>query len=203
MDSGGGGMDAGCTAVATTCDGAEDCPTGQRCCGRVQGMQPAIRYVEFGCFASCAAAGEGGVPEGGFGAPTWLELCHAGETCENSMYQCQTSQYLPNSFARCFMPADAAAPDPGLGKAADAVNCGNAVCGSGEKCCIRQPLAPYCAPASETCECERTQPEGGGGSDSGPDSDSGSDSDVTTDSAADDSSSDSAPEASADAAPSG
>ncbi len=195
MDS--GGMDAGCTAVATACDGAEDCPTGQRCCGRVQGMQPALRYVEFGCFASCSTAGEGGVPEGGgFGGPTWLELCHAGDTCENTMYQCATSQYLPGSFARCFMPSDAAAPDPGLGRAANAVNCGGAVCGAGEKCCIRQPLAPYCAPASETCECERTQPEGGGGSDGG------SDADATTDSVAD-VMTDSAVEGSSDATPSG
>jgi hypothetical protein len=186
MDSGGGGMDAGCSAVPTTCDGAEDCPSGQRCCGRVQGMQPAFRYVEFGCFASCNMSADGGpLPEGGggLGGPTWLELCHAGDTCENSMYQCLTSQYLPNSFSRCFTPADAAAPNPGLGKAANAVNCGNAVCSAGEKCCIRQPLEPYCAPASETCQCERTQPEGGGGSDGGPDADASTDSarDVASD----------------------
>ena len=156
-----GGADAGCVAVGTTCDGAEDCPTGQRCCARFQGMPPTGRYAEFRCMDSCSAP-EAGVPEGGGFGATWLELCHAGDTCEDPTTFCTGSQYLPPSLARCF-DTDGGAPNASLGKAPNAVNCGSAVCGAGEQCCIRQPLDPYCAPAGATCQCERPQPEAGGG----------------------------------------
>jgi hypothetical protein len=157
-----GETDAGCLAVSTACDGAEDCGAGQRCCARFEGQPPSGRYVEFGCFDSCNAAGD----DGG-GAGTWLELCHAGDTCEDAALICTTSDFLPSSLARCF-DVDAAAPDPGLSKTADAINCGTEVCGTGEQCCIRQPLEPYCALASEACQCERPEPDGAGGSAGGP-----------------------------------
>jgi hypothetical protein len=127
---------------------------------------------------SCSAP-EAGVPEGGGFGATWLEMCHAGDTCEEPGTFCTSSQYLPSSLARCF-DTDGGAPDTNLGRAANAVNCGSAVCGAGQQCCIRQPLEPYCAPASETCQCERAQPEAGAG-----DGEAGPASDASPDSGAD------------------
>ena len=35
----------------------------------------------------------------------------------------------------------------------DEINCGDIKCGAQEKCCIRPPHEPYCAPADGFCEC--------------------------------------------------
>jgi hypothetical protein len=119
-------------------------------------------YQQIGCFPSCTAlAGDGGFV---MGAALWFELCHPTDTCEDSTATCLTSQYLPGSLSRC-LPASLAGmamgnpPDATLKDDKNAVNCGSTVCGADEQCCIRQPLAPYCAPKSATCAC--TAPEGG------------------------------------------
>ena len=159
-------------SVGLSCDGAEDCPAGQRCCGKWDN-----EYMEFGCFASCLAQ-QGDAQPGPGGGPLWLELCHAGDTCEDSTTECLTSDYLPSSLSRCFdqgMP-----PDPNLGRAAGQLNCGTDVCGSGEKCCLREPLdTPYCAPTSATCECNPSDadagPADGAPSTDGPPADASSD----------------------------
>jgi hypothetical protein len=152
----GGAPDAGTctTAAGTTCDGPEDCPTGQRCCGKWENEV----YVEFGCFVSCAAQ-QGDAATGPGGGPFWFDLCHPGGTCEDTTATCLTSTYLPDSLSRCFDTGEP--PDPSLGNAANQVNCGTDVCGAGEKCCVRQPLEPYCAPASATCSCTAPVPDAG------------------------------------------
>jgi hypothetical protein len=163
--AGAAGATACTVAVATECDGAEDCPSGQHCCGEYNNGG----YDKFGCYDSCAAAGDAGA---GMGAPMMMgpilfELCHVGDTCEDSTAQCLTSPYLPSSLSRC-LPSMlmgstmGGTPDMSLGKAADKINCGEAVCGAGEECCVRQPLAPYCAPKGTTCGCTHTAGEGGG-----------------------------------------
>jgi hypothetical protein len=92
-------------------------------------------------------------------APLVFELCHAGDTCEDSTAQCLTSAYLPTSLNRC-LPASLMGmatgnpPDTSLGKDPKSVNCGSAVCGASEQCCLRQPLEPYCAPKGATCTCD-------------------------------------------------
>lgn len=154
--SAGNGGSAGssmCTVTAgTECDGPEDCPTGQHCCGEYNGSGA---YDRFSCMASCTADAGAGLG----GGPLLFELCHGGDTCEDSTAMCLTSPYLPMSLSRC-LPAMlvgqtmGAPPDASLGKAAHAVNCGSAVCGSGEECCVRQPLAPYCAPKGTACSCD-------------------------------------------------
>ena len=158
--SGGAGGAAACTlAVGTTCDGPEDCPSGQRCCGKFQ--QP--NYVEIGCFDSCAAQqGDAGFM---MGRALWFELCHPADTCEDSTASCTTSPYLPPSLSRC-LPAQFAGmvmgggpPDATLGHDKNAVNCGKSVCTASEQCCVRQPLDPYCAPRTATCDCQA--PDGG------------------------------------------
>lgn len=162
--AGGGGGAATCTAaLGTACDGAEDCPSGQHCCGRYQ-----QRYTEIGCFASCTALQGDAGPM--MGAPLWFELCHAGDTCEDTTATCLTSSFLPGSLSRCLPSslmgmAMGSPPDATLGKVKNEVNCGTAVCGASEQCCIRMPLAPYCAPKSATCGC--TEPDAGGGGDGG------------------------------------
>jgi hypothetical protein len=148
-------------AFGTTCDGPEDCPTGQRCCGKLDPAGMPIRYIEISCHDSCTAlSGDGG---GLMGTPAWFELCHPGDTCEDSTATCLTSRYLPAPLSRC-LPSGVMStgnpPDAGIPNDKNAVNCGGQVCGASEQCCIRQPLEPYCAPRTATCEC--APPDGGG-----------------------------------------
>jgi hypothetical protein len=176
-----------CTmSVGTTCDGPEDCPSGQRCCGKWE-----QQYTEFGCFASCDALTGDAMPGPGGGGALWFDLCHPGDTCEVMGAECLTSpMYLPSSLSRCYDPGSGSAPNASLGKGAGQVNCGTDVCGAGEKCCLRGPmLDPYCAPTSATCSCTPPTPQ----PDAGPDA-----SDAAPDSTPD--SSDAAPD-STDATP--
>jgi hypothetical protein len=150
----GGGGGATCSvSFGTTCDGIEDCPAGQRCCGRLDpGGQP-IRYIEIGCMPSCAApAGDSGP----MGTPDLFEVCHPTDTCENSTATCLTSQYLPAGLNRC-LPSGVMStgnpPDPTLDNVKNEVNCGSKVCTADEQCCVRMPLEPYCAPRNATCAC--------------------------------------------------
>lgn len=150
--SGGGGttaVDAAstCTApVDVTCDGPEDCPAGQRCCGQWN-----QEYQKFGCFDSCIAQ------QVDAGMALWFDLCHPGDTCEDSTATCLTSMYLPSSLSRCYNTGNP--PDPKLAAGKGEINCGADVCGAGEKCCMRgATLTPYCAPSAATCEC--TKPQG-------------------------------------------
>jgi hypothetical protein len=105
-------------AVAVTCDGAEDCPSGQKCCGKWD-----QEYVEFGCFDSCEALNA----DAGFGMVVWFDLCHPGDACEDPAAQCLTSTYLPSSLSRCYDTGTE--PDPGLAARAAEINCGQEVCG--------------------------------------------------------------------------
>jgi hypothetical protein len=123
----------------------------------------AVGYNKFGCADTCGA-GQGGAPNAM--APLVFELCHAGDTCEDSTAQCLTSPFLPASLSRCLPMqlmgmAMGGPPNTSLGKGAERINCGDAVCGAGEQCCVREPLVPYCAPAGTTCKCDYVPPEGG------------------------------------------
>jgi hypothetical protein len=133
-----------CTSLlAIPCDGDEDCGSGKRCCAR----RTATAYVEIGCFDSCSAIPDAGEPG------RWLELCHAGDTCEASGAQCLATTLLPKPFARCEASTGTAA-DPTANKQAGRITCGTNLCGSGEKCCLRPPHAAYCSPANVDCECK-------------------------------------------------
>jgi hypothetical protein len=117
------------------------------------------------------------------GAPLWFELCHAGDTCEDTTATCLTSSFLPNSLSRCLPQqlvgmAMGSPPNATLGNNKDEVNCGSAVCGASEQCCIRMPLAPYCAPKSATCAC--TAPDAGAGGDGGNQKDASTDGSTPT-----------------------
>jgi len=171
-NSGTGGTTAGgmcALAVPTECDGPEDCPSGQHCCGEYN-----MGYDKFSCMPSClaGAAGAGGAAGAPGMGPILFELCHPGDTCEDSTAMCLTSPYLPGSLSRClgsmFMAQTSGnPPDKSLGNGAHELNCGSAVCGSDEECCIRQPLAPYCAPKGTKCACDFTPSTDGGTKDGG------------------------------------
>jgi hypothetical protein len=169
--AGGGGGSATCSvAFGTICDGPEDCPSGQHCCGRYQNG-----YQEIGCFPSCTALqGDGGFV---MGAPLWFELCHETSTCEDTTATCLTSQFLPPTLSRCRPAALTMAtgnpPDAALSKNKNEVHCDVNICGADEQCCVRMPLKAYCAPKSAKCGC--TEPDAGGGGDGGNQTDASSD----------------------------
>lgn len=127
------------------CDGPEDCPTGKHCCSSIANQGPS----QTGCYDSCVALDTAN------GNASWRELCHEGDTCENSTYQCLTSSFLPSWLTRCFNTGQA--PAANLDKAAGSVNCGANVCSNGQKCCyaVSPSTGPsiYCADANAECKC--------------------------------------------------
>ena len=135
-----------CTRIVeVTCDGAEDCPSGQQCCGHYDGG-----YRSLACADSCA---EEQVDQGG----TWSEICHPGDACETpdggaSPYMClQNTDFLPDFLSRC-RDTGTEATETGS-TAAGEINCGDTVCGSGQKCCISIPGLSVCVPESQECGC--------------------------------------------------
>jgi hypothetical protein len=160
-----------CTQVTPlTCDGPEDCPSGNHCCGEYTGGG----YAQIECLPSCADAGAGGDGGGGL----WLELCHAGQTCETASDMCLTSMYLPSFLYRCYTTG---MPPPATATAGPGINCGAATCGAGQLCCLRSPHDPYCAPAGTACSCTGPGDAGADAADAGG---SGADGMVPTDAGA-------------------
>ena len=165
-----------CAPLALPCDGPEDCPAGNHCCGTL-GMDATggIAYSSVACLPSCGAGDAGGAADAGGmgglgglggGLGLMLELCHAGDTCEDSTTQCSSSMYLPAFIYRCYTMGTAV---PATATGGAGVHCGAATCGAGEECCLRAPGDPYCAPAGEACSCA-----GPAGADGGSDADAAS-----------------------------
>jgi hypothetical protein len=143
--------------VDIACDGSKDCPSGQSCCGHYAGG-----YREFVCAADCMAEE---TAQGG----TWSQICHPGDTCAVDGYECRgNTDFLPEWLYRC---RDTGV-DPGApgNTAADAINCGDSVCGAGEKCCLSVPGDQgVCTPAGETCRCATSEVPDAGSEDAGED----------------------------------
>ena len=77
--------EGGCTTLEATCDGPEDCPDGQVCCGSFSSASRGARYTLIECAAQCDSRGSQRV------------MCHEGETeCEGG-FVCANSQLLSNS----------------------------------------------------------------------------------------------------------
>jgi hypothetical protein len=149
-----GGGSAGCTSLALPCDGPEDCPTGNMCCGHF-GMS-AGGYVEFQCLPSCTNA----TFDGG-GQDLWLELCHAGQACEDPTFTCSTSPtYLPPWLSRCYDSGGDAGTSGST--AASEINCGNSVCTSEQQCCLVTPGESFCTAKGAACGCTPSTPDAGG-----------------------------------------
>lgn len=151
--------------VAAECDGNEDCPTGQTCCGMRDGG--ALRYNSIKCQEKCDSAAGG------------TQLCHAGEPCPGeedsgtpdadaaSLPSCHRSLILPSYLAVCGVP-NPLLPNTLIERPAEAhaVNCGESVtCSEGTKCCVlgnwkaetqaTTIRSGYCAPMAEECDCTK------------------------------------------------
>ena len=125
------------------CDGREDCKGNEVCCGHFNGDT----YDHASCQASCDAVGESEVGKGG----KWTQLCHPGDECPGTGDSCLAYDLLPDFLYRC---EDTGQAPPSVGsRAAGEVNCGSSPCGEGQKCCLRAPKKPYCAPVAEDCAC--------------------------------------------------
>jgi hypothetical protein len=127
--------------VEIPCDGPEDCATGLECCGRVA----SDGYDAFGCFPDCTR-----VTDGSRGV--WVSLCHLGQTCSREGHGCIRDPDLPEPYARCSPSGDVASMDV-LPPVEPGIRCGDAQCDVEQKCCLRPPEAPYCAPAFLPCGC--------------------------------------------------
>jgi len=156
--------------VAAECDGNEDCPGGQVCCGTLDGGA-GLRYSSIKCQESCEA------PAGG------RQICHPGDPCpvpgdgglpEASTPSCRRSLILPPYLAVCTTP-NPLLPNELVGQPAapNTVNCGETLtCGAGMKCCVLGSWdaatrattlrAGYCAPVAEDCDCANAPAVDGG-----------------------------------------
>ena len=80
-----GGPNACTTLIPSVCDGPEDCPGGQLCCGNLDNYG----YFEIVCADACD-------PQ------TAREVCHpGGQPCADPQQACGQSQYLPANLNRC------------------------------------------------------------------------------------------------------
>lgn len=129
---------------AFECDGNEDCPGSQVCCGYTG--QAAV-YERSTCKDTCDAET---FPDAGAGFVS--EFCHPDDTCPVEGHSCLQSTFLPDFLYRC--RDTGLSPEKTGSTAAGEVNCGDSVCGSGQKCCVRAPKDPYCAPVAEECSCD-------------------------------------------------
>jgi len=136
-----------CSSIeGISCDGSEDCPTGQRCCASLQNGP-----TQTGCYDSCVALDTAN------SNAFWRELCHTTDQCEDPTFECTTSGSLPTWLFRCVaMMGRPAATN--LNMSAGSVNCGpNLVCGNGQKCCAAQSASTgatlYCADPNAECKC--------------------------------------------------
>jgi hypothetical protein len=74
-----------CNITEVTCDGNEDCGSGQMCCGIISGNS----YAKTVCQSSCNGTTE-------------REICHPGGTCVTPNTTCSHPQALPQYIWRCF-----------------------------------------------------------------------------------------------------
>lgn len=143
-----GGEVSECTMlVGAECDGDEDCSGDDVCCGVYTGTG----YSSIDCQAECSTGN--------------VRLCHYGESCEaddGSTYDCASSGFLPASFGVCVASLGAATEESNSAIAGE-INCGDSICGEGEKCCLRgSSRDPYCADLEDECLCDEMSEDDAG-----------------------------------------
>jgi hypothetical protein len=137
--------------AAVECDGSEDCPDGQICCGTINGGS--LSYDSVRCQDRCELA------EGG------REMCHPGYVCPNPEQECIRSIILPAYLAVC-STANAFTPEgiEGTSSAPAEINCGPGLaCTGGDVCCARTSwnaetqkaefIDGRCAATADECSC--------------------------------------------------
>jgi hypothetical protein len=157
-------------AVGAECDGREDCPIGQTCCGHYEPVF--FTYSSIECRSRCDDSND-------------IEFCHPGQTCMRAGHVCRASLIIPYDFIGvCALPSSSVPPLKGEAVAGD-VACADASCSAAsEQCCLRSrydfnamslsALEPYCAPLEHTCSCDHDPtPPDAGVPDAGGDEDAG------------------------------
>jgi hypothetical protein len=141
--------------VGASCDGPEDCANGQQCCAQFE--RATYSYTRIACSDRCADADQ-------------YALCHPGQTCEASGYECRRSVIVPHNFIHvCASPTSRAEEVIESVPLEGEVVCGAGTCRAGEEvCCLRSqfnfatmklsPLPPYCAPEGSACDCTDEMP---------------------------------------------
>jgi len=137
--------------VGASCDGPEDCASGQQCCAQFE--RATYNYTRIACSDRCADTDQ-------------YELCHPGQTCKASGYMCRRSLIVPHDFINvCASPTGVRVPEESSSVELEGeVVCGDGTCRAGEEvCCLRsrfdfatmklRPLPPYCAPEGSACDC--------------------------------------------------
>jgi hypothetical protein len=133
--------------VGAECDGSEDCPHGQVCCGQFD--TTFITYRQIRCETQC-------------GEPN-VEFCHPGDTCQDGS-NCTHSVIVPFDFVAVCKTQEQPGSLTGT-RVAGEIACGDTTCDShSEQCCLRARvnlvpalpvgLTPYCAPRGTDCDCE-------------------------------------------------
>ena len=79
-----------CNAFQAACDGPEDCPASQSCCGLLDAT--ATFYTRLACQTSCLFANN------------QRQICHGNTDCRESGHICTTSTALPTNLMRCRPP---------------------------------------------------------------------------------------------------
>lgn len=135
--------------VGASCDGDEDCPGEQLCCGDYN--QDLGAYTRIGCADSCS-------PQA-----SQYKLCHPGESCPTPGRVCRRSSILPYDFMMICAGAANVPTEYTGGDDVGRIRCGDTDCGSGEQCCLRSefnlearisvPRSAYCTPLDAECEC--------------------------------------------------
>jgi hypothetical protein len=137
--------------VGAECDGTEDCPKGEVCCGKLADLVP--WYETISCQKSCPL-------------PQSYEICHAGTKCRDGS-QCRRSVIIPHEFIGICSIAGRDEKPTGDALKGE-VACGPTTCQVGtQKCCLNAkvtfsspPMAEpaYCAPLSAGCLCDEMPP---------------------------------------------
>jgi hypothetical protein len=78
-----------CTSIVVECDGPEDCPSGQLCCGE-EGITDSV-FTHLYCRNGCP----GGT------TVTRTEICHPGGVACKNGNQCNSDNQLPNGYSDC------------------------------------------------------------------------------------------------------
>lgn len=139
-------------AVGAECDGAEDCASGEVCCGTLADLVPTYETIR--CQKQCDP-------------PRSFEICHADTKCRDGS-QCRRSSIIPHEFIGVCFDVTTRSDQPVGKPIKDEIACGPETCELGkQKCCLNAkvtfatpptPDPPYCAPLSADCLCDEKPP---------------------------------------------
>ncbi|MBN1656311.1 MAG: hypothetical protein JXA30_21255 [Deltaproteobacteria bacterium] len=162
--------------LGVECDGDEDCPNGEVCCGTYRSTQATPGYTSIDCQPTCGFdynfvsdadddAGMQDLPDVEEMPDMMFKLCHKGEDCSvegsdaGTGEACWSSSVLPPFLAVCLsssMTFGEPASDMTANAVAGEINCGDETCTVGnEKCCLTDFTGDaYCTEIDKECDCD-------------------------------------------------